>query len=762
MKHELVANGHLVPEPGDAADLRRCVWLTTMTGATRQATLASLSTLCSAAGEDGELSVEQIRHLICAADTTLKSAVGERWAQVASDVRRALRAWEDGPTRWLALQLRIRIPTLADAATAAGLRLGADEAKRAVTALEVLAASQGGALEDLPATSGTIEPLLRAATPETFKVGSMRSLENKRTLIRKVVRLVDPVSTGMREASVAALPARWKETLTILYGQLKEHEKSQAAILRRLAGFCARQDVIPMGIDEPLIEAFLAIEIATHTPSYAEKLRAAFRRWNDAVDSGLEGPRLPLPGAPMHRQETVDWQDVPAGIRMPVDAFLETAVSVRNPGDWGDLVPEEDPEYADLGISFNDPGAQSEGGAATILEKGSRKNWRDAVKRVWHAASTDVRVQPKPVNLNDLYCKPVVAALIASARKARRQRLEAAGHVYDPKVRGRYEHTLVEALCSVGRALDVRPDRLAEIEEIKRQIDPNVVGMKRTPDGGFKRVYAERRIGERHATMLAHFADTTRLKRWFEAPSVLWALACAPIRRGRKPQATHVALARSALVARLGQYVAPVRRSNHARLRHEGDDRHLILPEGDGEGTLRIPANESKTMRTIHVRIDQETVRMIKYYIKNFLPIARENAEASADNPHLYPGAGGHDVEDGGYAPGRGYITKCKLNTSFKKHMKKHAGLDLCLHVMRHLAGKVILDQDPSAMSLVQEILGHKRLRTTQSYYAEVSKLIAQRRYIHLLERQARQVLVSMKFTFIDPPTGKEIRHAKA
>lgn len=89
--------------------------------------------------------------------------------------------------------------------------------------------------------------------------------------------------------------------------------------------------------------------------------------------------------------------------------------------------------------------------------------------------------------------------------------------------------------------------------------------------------------------------------------------------------------------------------------------------------------------------------------------------------------------------------------------MKKYCGLDLCLHVMRHLAGKIILDQDPSAMSLVQELLGHKKLRTTQFYYAEVSKIVAQRRYIHLLERQARQVLATMTFKFIDPQTGKEL-----
>jgi integrase len=148
---------------------------------------------------------------------------------------------------------------------------------------------------------------------------------------------------------------------------------------------------------------------------------------------------------------------------------------------------------------------------------------------------------------------------------------------------------------------------------------------------------------------------------------------------------------------------------------------------------------------------------MLKYYIKHFLPIAQKQAKASAANPHLYPGADGVRVEDGGYAPGYGHLTKTKLNNTFKNHMMKYCGLDLCLHVMRHLAGKIILDQDPSAMSLVQEILGHLRIKTTQSYYAEVSKIVAQRRYIHLLERHARQVLAAVTFKFVDPQTGKEI-----
>jgi hypothetical protein len=215
-----------------------------------------------------------------------------------------------------------------------------------------------------------------------------------------------------------------------------------------------------------------------------------------------------MPSAPVHRQAVVRWKSVPAGIREPVDAYLETTVSVRNPGDWADFVPDDDPEYAELGISFMDAVSEGEGAAKSILETGTHRNLRDAVKRAWHAAVNDPRVQTKPAALSDLFTKPVVAALVASTRTARRERLEAQGRIFDPKVKGRYEHSLVEALCLVGRALAVAHERLEEVEDLKNQIDPHVIGMKRTPDGGFKRVYAERRIGSRHAIMLSAFADT--------------------------------------------------------------------------------------------------------------------------------------------------------------------------------------------------------------------------------------------------------------
>ena len=166
MKHANFERSERVEDTGDSADLRRCLWLTHMKSSTRSSTLDSLATLCTASGVDGELPITAIRQLICEPDPEVKAEVGARWAQVASDVRRVLRVWEDAPTRWLALRLRVRIPTFADAATAASLRLGADEAKRATAALEALANSDGAAIDEMPATlKGVLNEVGRVYAP---------------------------------------------------------------------------------------------------------------------------------------------------------------------------------------------------------------------------------------------------------------------------------------------------------------------------------------------------------------------------------------------------------------------------------------------------------------------------------------------------------------------------------------------------------------------------------------------------------------------
>ena len=48
----------------------------------------------------------------------------------------------------------------------------------------------------------------------------------------------------------------------------------------------------------------------------------------------------------------------------------------------------------------------------------------------------------------------------------------------------------------------------------------------------------------------------------------------------------------------------------------------------------------------------------------------------------------------------------------------KRARLVLNPHLYRHIAGKVILDRNPGAYGRVRLLLGHRSIRTTETYYA--------------------------------------------
>ena len=50
-------------------------------------------------------------------------------------------------------------------------------------------------------------------------------------------------------------------------------------------------------------------------------------------------------------------------------------------------------------------------------------------------------------------------------------------------------------------------------------------------------------------------------------------------------------------------------------------------------------------------------------------------------------------------------------------------------HLFRHLAGKLTLDAQPGAYGQVRDILGHKSVNTTTSYYAGMETKGALRRY---------------------------------
>lgn len=729
---------HVMPgELDTVAELLNAVKIAPMPAAERQASAQAVMTLARALDRaPADVSVTALEFALTRPD--LDDELGGDARIVRAGVARALRAFADPARRALARRLRGNVPTLADACAAARLMLSTDDATRAVRALERLAAAEGVTPADLPAATSALEPALRRATPETFGSRSPKALKNNVTLVRRALRLVGAPSHRATALRAESLPMDWAEALDRVVARLPLHAKSARAVLRRLILAAADEGFCPASIGADFAIRFYSQELARKASNYVEKMRQAVAAWNENAEA--EGRAvLPRPGRERIRVEAMNWGRLPAGIRADFDALLAASGSASETADkvddWATLVPDED----DLGLSQMMPRT----GAAT-LAAGTTRNWRDYIKRAYQASIALQAVCP--CRLADLLTPPVLQQIVRMTRLKRRERLEAQGRRFDPAEKPRREHSVLEGLLSIARRRGVDESSLAELKRLADSINPKIVGTRRLADGTTKNVYAKRQIGPMHALKLAAFNDLGAMKRWFETPTTLWERAIAPLKRGEPIRQEHVALARSALVAQICQRVAPLRRENLIRLRCCGDERHLVLPLGDGEGRLHIPGVEVKNDLEITVGIDAETVSMLKFYIAHFLPVARRTADAAPGNPHLFPGAQVEKEDGTAYPAGFGYMTESKLNTVFRKHVMKFCAIDLNLHVMRHLAGKVILDIDPSAMLLVKEILAHKHVSTTEAYYAEVSQIIAQNRYWEILDAAIHRTVKGLRF----------------
>ncbi|WP_299901118.1 hypothetical protein [uncultured Ruegeria sp.] len=620
-----------------------------------------------------------------------------------------------------------------------------DHGKRTVQSIRKFATAQATSPANITATAVVTEPLLRALVPEDLGVRTAKALRNKVVQIRSAVELIDPNAVSGREADVEGLPKVWQELLTKLESEIPKSCSSELAILRRLTVRADRDGLVPGQVHAKLIAGFVAYEIATKSSSHVDKLRRAGKIWNKVIArEGLLAAQFETTNS-QTRLPDVAWGEVPEPIRSRVDALTDRMIAPQGDEAWSSFIEDED----DLGLDELSLGA---GSSDTKLarEKGTQRNLRDAVKRVWHAAQTSSKVEAKPQILEDLFRKDCLLAVVAAIREKRRARVEARGDNWEANKKGRYECSLIQALYSVGKSCELPVEILEPVRELTLKLDPSVVGTKLKSDGTLAYVYEDRKIGRHHEKMLRQFNEDSALRRWFQAPGVLWREAEAWTRRGKnRPTLAQAALARSALIAQLEQRVTPMRRTNLARLRAFGDDSHLSLPVGAGEGTLILPGAELKNLRSIHVTIDPETVKMLKRFIAVYRPLFVQNAKSDPENPHLFPGAASERKErgvDGGYPSGLGYITKEKLSQRFRQHIWKHCQLRMDLQVMRHIAGKVILDMDPSAMGLVQEVLGHKRIETTQSYYAQVCKIVAQKNYLQLLDQYTRRVVSHVDF----------------
>lgn len=145
-----------------------------------------------------------------------------------------------------------------------------------------------------------------------------------------------------------------------------------------------------------------------------------------------------------------------------------------------------------------------------------------------------------------------------------------------------------------------------------------------------------------------------------------------------------------------------------------------LLLRPDGRVVAVFHRTEVKNNSPIETALMPELGKMVHTYLKVHRPML-----ADAPSDFLFPGKG----------TGRPK-TLGALSQNIKAALAERVGVDATTHFFRHLSGKLILDDDPTAIRTVQEHLGHNTLETTLSYYVDRRGTAATAHYDALIERR--------------------------
>lgn len=164
----------------NSSDLVLGVRLKQMSKQTQFKTIQSLRKLRRAVAGDSDLEVGAIRCIVAEPDLELRKSLELRASQVFSDIRRALKIWDEPPIQSLVLKMRSTVMTCDHAIDAAHLNFPPERARRAEGAIRAFAKYLNQPIDAIIATETVIVPKLAALAPEDLAVGSIQSLKNKK------------------------------------------------------------------------------------------------------------------------------------------------------------------------------------------------------------------------------------------------------------------------------------------------------------------------------------------------------------------------------------------------------------------------------------------------------------------------------------------------------------------------------------------------------------------------------------------------------
>lgn len=162
----------------------------------------------------------------------------------------------------------------------------------------------------------------------------------------------------------------------------------------------------------------------------------------------------------------------------------------------------------------------------------------------------------------------------------------------------------------------------------------------------------------------------------------------------------------------------PIRRKNLVEICL---DRNLHRP-GDGTVYLVFEEAETKTRRMIEFLLPEEIVQMIDRHVKTRSPTL-----CPAGTTWLFP-----------KRDGSGPIAYSLMSTKLSKRVYRELGLQFNMHLHRHLAAKIFLDDQPGAYEVVRRILGHSSTSTTLNAYVGFEAGTATRLFSQVVQKKRK------------------------
>jgi len=203
--------------------------------------------------------------------------------------------------------------------------------------------------------------------------------------------------------------------------------------------------------------------------------------------------------------------------------------------------------------------------------------------------------------------------------------------------------------------------------------------------------------------------------RQLESPDNVRRLVCLPVTllaevERRSPTDAKAAIKAQIAVALEILLMAPMRAHNLVGLRL---DRHIVRPAGPkGPVHLVLPESETKAGEAVEYALSPQSTALLDTYFRQYRPLLCPEGD-----PWLFPRTGG------------GCKAQSTLCQQIVEAVRRRTGLRLTVHQFRHAAAKVLLDREPGNFETLKHLLGHRNLKSTLDFYAEVQTTNAGRHY---------------------------------